>query len=156
MDGEQLTGGILLTLICVIAALGLWYAGVRLGSLKAKQFAVMIGIMPMLASGLQLGSSWFGRTEYRSVAVGPSSREAVTSTTIPVPVTAAEVPHQLELRPKIRGSDAPHKPVHLKFEVRSPKGESIAVGEGTLAPAQRLRWQPLRRSFSRAKKASTR
>jgi hypothetical protein len=56
MDVEQLPGVILLTLICFVAAMGLWYFSLQRGSLKMKQFAVMIGAIPMLIIGLNLAS----------------------------------------------------------------------------------------------------
>src|SRR5947208_1421733 len=77
MDVEQLPGEILPILICLLAAMGLWYLSIRRGSLKMKQFAVMIGAMPVLVIGLNLASTWFGwdNRDYRTTAVGPSRRE---------------------------------------------------------------------------------
>jgi hypothetical protein len=150
VDTEQLPVAIAITVVCFFAVLGLWHVGQRSGSKVAKQMAVMVGLIPVLIFGLQVASPWIdpvGRAEYRSTAVGPERREAATSTVIPIPVTNAEVGHQLELRPKIWGANAPDKPVHLAFKVRSPKGETIAEGEGDLAPTQKLRWQPMMAQF---------
>jgi hypothetical protein len=149
MDVEQFPGAIMLALICVLAATGLWFLSIRLRSLKMKQFAVMIGAIPVLIIGLNLASSWFGgdNPDYRSTAVGPSSREPNATDKLTIPVTNATARHQLELRPKIRGGNPPSQPVHLRFEVRSPKDEILAHGEQDLAPGQGLRWSSLRAEF---------
>ena len=147
MDLEQLPAAILLQLICLIIALGLWYLGLRRNSSTPKQIGVAIGLLPVLAFGVQFIPLGFGPAEYRSAAVGPTLRETVASTAIPVPVTNSAALHELELRPKIRGANPPANPVHIKFTVRSPNGITLAEGASDLAPAQKLRWQPLRARF---------
>src|SRR5690349_19114219 len=149
MDIEQLPGMILLALLCIVAAMGLWYLSIRTSSLRMKQFAVMIGAIPVLVIGLNLGSSWFGwdNHDYRTTAVGPSSRESNAADHVTIPVTNADPRHQIELRPKIRGGNPPSQPVHLRFAVHSPKGEILAQGEQDLAPGKGLRWSPLLAEF---------
>jgi hypothetical protein len=149
MDVEQLPEAILLILICVLAAMGLWYLSIRRGSLKMRQFAVMIGAMPLLIIGLNLASSWFdwNHPDYRTTAVGPSSREPNTTDQLLIPVTNATARHQLELRPKIRGGNPPSQPVHLRFAVRSPKNEILEKGEQDLPPGRGLRWTSLQAEF---------
>ena len=132
---------ILLALICVVLALSLWYVGVRRGSLKAKQFAVMIGIMPVLAIGLQFANEHFG---WRNP---PEFRTTTTTDEARFPVTNTDVKHQIELTPKAWGSNSPSQPVRLHYALRSPKGEILAEGEEELAPAQKLQWSPLRAEF---------
>ncbi len=141
MNPDQLPAAIVLALICVILALGLWYLGVRRGSLKAKQFAVMIGIVPVLVIGLQLANEWFGwgnPAEFRTTTTTNEAR---------IPVTNPDVKHQLVLTPKAWGGKAPSEPLRLHYAVQSPKGEILAQGEQELAPAQKLRWSPLRAEF---------
>jgi hypothetical protein len=147
VDIEQLPALIVLTVVCLFAALGLWYLGIRRGSLGFKQVAVMVGLIPVLVIGLQFLPSSLSTPDFRDVAVGPPSGEPSTSSQVPFPVNNATVKHQLELRPEIRGSNPPVKPVHLKFTVRSPKGETISQGEGDLAPAQKRRWKSLLAEF---------
>ena len=147
MDPEQLPAAILLQLICLVVALGLWYLGQRRNSSVPKQIAVAIGLLPVLAFGVQFIPLGSGPAEYRSAAVGPTLRETVASTAIPVPVTNPAVPHEVVLTPKIRGANPPDRPVHLAFQVRGPNGETIAEGAADVAPAQKLKWQPLRARF---------
>lgn len=150
MDAEHIPGAILLVLIFAVVAMGLWYAGVRWNSLRAKQIAVMVGVFPVLGFGLQFAAGWFdwnSRPEYHTTVVGPPSREAMATTEIPVPVNNAEVEHQIELTPEIRGANPPREPLHLRFKLRSPKGEILAAGEQDLSPGQKLRWMPLRAQF---------
>ena len=149
MDVEQLPGAVLLTAICILAAMGLWYLSIRRGSLKMKQFAVMIAAMPVLFVGLNLAASWFnwGNNDYRTTAAGPSSREPIATDQLTIPVTNAAARHQLELRPRIRGRNPPTMPVHLRFTVRAPKGEILAQGEQDLAPDRGVSWSSLRAEF---------
>ena len=149
MDIEQLPGMILLALICVLAAMGLWYLSIRSRSLKMKQFAVMIGAIPVLVIGLNIASSVFdwNNHDYRTTAVGPSSREQRAADHVAIPVTNADARHQIELRPKIRGGTPPSQPLHLRFAVHAPKGEILAEGEQDLAPGKGLRWSSLRAEF---------
>ncbi len=147
VDLEQLPALIILTLVCTILALGLWYLGLRRNTSGPKVIAVAIGFIPVLTIGLQFASPKYRTPDYRSVVMGPTSREAATSTSIPLPVIHPEIQHELQLTPNIRGGNPPDKPVHLKFQVRSPQGETIAEGEGNLAPTQRLRWLALKAQF---------
>ena len=144
---EQLPAQIILTLVCIILALGLWYLGLRLNTSGPKIVAVGIGFIPVLTFGLQFASPRFSTPDYRSVAIGPTSREPATSTSIPLPVIHADVQHELQLTPHIRGGNPPDKPVHLKFRVRAPNGDMLAEGEADPAPAQGLRWQPVKAPF---------
>ena len=147
VDPEQLPAAILLQLICLIIALGLWYLGLRRNSSAPKQIAVAIGLLPVLAFGVQFLPLGSGPAEYRSAAVGPTLQETAASPAVPIPVTNPAVPHELVLTPKIRGGTPPDRPVHLRFMVRSPDGATLAEGASDLAPAQRLKWQPLRAQF---------
>ena len=149
MDIEQLPSLILLALICLLAAMGLWYLALRRDSLKLKQFAVMIGAIPVLVIGMNLASSWFGSDshEYRTTAVGPTSRDQNATDQISIPVTNSAARHELELRPKIRGGNPPSQPLHLRFALRSSTGDILAQGEQDLPPAKGLRWSSLRAAF---------
>jgi hypothetical protein len=146
MAAEHIPGAILLTLICLLIALGLWYLGLRYNKLKLKQFAVMIGVMPVIGIGLQLGSDWFGwfqtTPEFNSGAVlGSPNRKGDVTDETRFPVTDVQVVHEIRLTPKVWGSNAPpSQPVRIRYIVRSPKGEVLAQGEQEFAPAQGLRW----------------
>jgi hypothetical protein len=162
MDAEQTSGAILLTLVCVVGALGLWYCGVRWNRLGFKQLAVMLGIAPVIGLGLQIFGPYLTQVEYRVYADGPTLRQSSTATTVQLNVTNPELQQRFDLVPRIRGENHPQQPVHLKFTVRSPREDSLAEGEGDLAPAkpewrwsghfwpvrwEPLRWQPLRGEF---------
>src|SRR5215471_955297 len=139
MNLEQVPSAVLLTLICLLAALGLGVLGVRFQNRMIKQVAVMIGIAPVIGVGLQLGASWFGwknPRDFRTAYAGPASTEAWVTRTAPFPVTNQDVRHELELTPEIRGGDAPTRPVPMRFKVSSPKGETLAQGEQELAPGK--------------------
>ncbi len=158
MDTEITAGSVLLTLLFVVGALGFWYCGVRWNKLVFKQFAVMMGIAPVIGIGLQVfGPSMF-ENEYRLEADGPAAQDASIVATVPVKVNDADVHCRFELVPRIRGNDSPKQPVHLKYTLRSPKGETLAQGEGDLAPArwewyrwgtsgQPMRWDALKGEF---------
>jgi len=149
MGTEHLLGQILLTLICVVLAMGLWYLGLRSGKQGLKQLAVMIAIAPVIGLGLGPAWSWFGfdRLDIRGTASGPAPREALTKYEGPIPIGQVGATHRLTLTPSIWGTNFPTKPLHLRFEVRSPNGEVLAQGEQDLAPAKGFRWAPLRAEF---------
>ncbi len=161
MDAELSAGTILLVLILIVGAMGLWYCGLRWNKLIYKQLAVMLIVGPLIALGAQFVASMNQRAEYRSLAWGPRGRDAFVSTTVELPVTTGGVQHDLELVPRIKGGNPPQQPVHLKFVVRSTKGETLAQGEADLAPAPSvrtwrylfpqtyvpLRWMPLKSQF---------
>ena len=139
-------GAILLTLICVLIALGLWYAAVRFNRRQFKLMAVAIVALPVLSLGIQFGSAWFGwfqaTPEFRDSAVlGPPNRKGDVNDETRFPVNYPQVPHEIQLTPKVWGSNpAPAQPVRLRYLVRSPKGEVLAQGEEEFAPAKGLRW----------------
>src|SRR5260370_3655207 len=149
METEHLLGQILLTLIFIVAAMGLWYLWQRTGRLVFKQLAILAGIAPIIGLGLGPAWSWFGldRLDYRSTASGPAPREAFTKYEGPIPVGKLGAKHQLTLTPSIWGAKYPSKPLHLRFEVRSPNGEVLAQGQQDLAPAKGFRWSTLRAEF---------
>ena len=139
-------GAILLTLICAVIALGLWYAAVRFNKLQFKLMAVMIGAMPVIGLGIQFGSSWFGwfqtTPEFRDAAVlGPPNRKGDVNDETRFPVNNPQFAHEIQLTPKVWGANpAPSEPVRMRYIVRSPKGEVLAQGEQEFAPAKGLRW----------------
>jgi hypothetical protein len=149
MDTEHLPGQILLMLICIVLATGLWYLWQRTGKLMFKQLAIMIVVAPIIGLGLGPAWSWFGfdRLDIRGTANGPAPREAFTKYEGPIPVGNLGATHQLTLTPSIWGASPPSKPLHLRFEVRSPTGEVLAQGEQDLAPAKGFRWSALRAEF---------
>jgi hypothetical protein len=149
MDNEHLIGQVLLTLIFIVLAMGLWYLGLRSGKRTFKQLAVMIAVAPIIGLGLGPAWSWFGwdRVDIRSTANGPAPREAFTKDERPIPVGKVGATHQLTLTPSIWGANPPTKPLHLRFDVRSPNGEVLAQGEQDLAPAKGFRSAPLRAEF---------
>jgi hypothetical protein len=149
MGTEHLPGQILLTLICIVLAMGLWYLWQRSGRRAFKQFAILIAIAPIVGIGLGPAWSWFGwdRLDIRGTANGPAPREAFTKYEGPMPVGHVGTTHQLTLTPSIWGANPPTKPLRLRFEVRSPSGEVLAQGEQDLAPAKGFRWASLRAEF---------
>ena len=149
METDQLFGAILLTLICILGAMGLWYLGLRRNLLAAKQAAVMLAIAPVIGIGLQVAGSMgvFRPTEFRDGAAGPGRGEGSILRKGPFPVNRPHVTHEIELTAKILGGNPPTGPVHVRFVVQSPKGETVLQGEQDLAPAPRLRWVPLRARF---------
>jgi hypothetical protein len=61
---------ILAAVVCIITAMGLWYLGLSRGSLKIKQFAVMIGVFPVLIGFVLFFSDKLSdNTEFRGAAV---------------------------------------------------------------------------------------
>src|SRR5258708_10044129 len=78
MGTEHLPGQILLTLICIVLAMGLWYLGLRSGKQTFKQLAVMIALAPIIGLGLGPAWSWFGfdRVDIRGTANGPAPRRS--------------------------------------------------------------------------------
>jgi len=158
MDAEQVPQAVTFTLVFLVAALGLWYCGVRFNKLALKQIAVMLGMAPVIMLAIQIFGPYLTQIDYRVYADGPPPDQPSTTATVRLNVNNPELRHRFELVPRIRGNDPPQQPVHLKFTLRSPKGEALAQREGDLAPAKwewyrwrnsgaPMRWNPLRGEF---------
>src|SRR5437016_7402977 len=104
MQLERLPGAILIVLIGVVAALGVWYLAIRLNQPRLKMIAVMIGVFPLLGFGLQIAAylfDWGGPPDtYTTSTPGPASREATTTRDFPFPVTDHTPMHEVELTPR--------------------------------------------------------
>ncbi|HLJ49489.1 MAG TPA: hypothetical protein VKU01_25925 [Bryobacteraceae bacterium] len=165
MNPEQIPGAILLTLVCLVGALGMWYAGMRRNRTGLKQMAVMLGIAPFLGIGIQIASPLLNQIEYRRYADGPTRSQAVASQSITLSVTNPGARHELRMVPRIQGGNPPDRPIHMNYSVRTPKGQTVIEGQADLAPApaewtmlgrlwptrfQPLRWKPLQAEFQPA------
>ena len=147
MFADQLEAALFFTAVCVLLALGLWYLGIRRGSLRAKQFAVMIGIAPVLIFAIEVAGDWYSRNqtrEYRTSAVIGSwnrrDHNAPVKDETKYHVINAGANLEVQLTPKAWGGDQPSQPVRLRFSVLSPKGEILTQGEQQAVPAKGLRW----------------
>ena len=132
-------------------ALGLWCLGIRCGSLRAKQFAAMIGIAPVLIFVIEVGGDWYNKNqtrEYRTSAViGSWSRRdhnAPVKDETKYNVINAGAHLDVQLTPEAWGGDQPSQPVRLRFSVLSPKGEILTQGDQQAVPAKGLRWSTVR------------
>lgn len=150
MDLEQLSGAIIFPLIGIVAGLALWGLGIRLRQRRIKQFAVLLGLMPVLLVGLQFASEYFGWNNpdtFHTSTPGPASGGQSVTQQFPFPVTDAGYVHEIELTPNARQDRPSSDPVLIRFEVQDPKGETIAQGEQTLTRAAGFVWTPLRARF---------
>lgn len=145
MNLEALPGAILIVLISIAAALGLWYLSLRFRQPRLKVIAVMIGIFPLLGFGLQIAAHVFGWDRppdtYTTSTPGPASRD------FPFPVTDHSLIHEVELTPRAGVGNTPSGPITLHVIVRSPNAETLVDTTETLAPAQTQFWSPLRTRF---------
>ncbi len=137
MNLESLPQALLLAVICVTAAMGLWYLGISRGSLTLKQFAVVLGIFPLLAAGLLFFSEKLSApSAFRSsLLFGSSPRRTgpVTDQT-QFPVDAPGKTHRIELRPRVWGGAIPQQDVVLRYVVLSPSGDILAREEVNSRP----------------------
>jgi hypothetical protein len=137
MNLESLPQALLLAVICVLAAMGLWYLGISRGSLKLKQLAAMLGIFPIFAAGLVFlsekvsapnafrGSLLFGSSVRRT---GPATDQTQFL------VDAPGKTHRIEIRPKVWGGAIPQQDVVLRYVVQSPAGDILARAEANARP----------------------
>ena len=154
MEHDHITGAILITLICAILALGLWYLGIRLNKGILKIWAVCVVLFPLLGIGVQFIPT--PKPEFRDTTVLGPARDKTTFTTTETrfEVTAAQAVHQMELTPKAWGSYQPADTVRMAYQVRSPSAEIVGKGEQDFAPTQRLRWTTSQTTFT-AREAGT-
>ena len=148
MEHDFITAAILLTLVCVIIALGLWYLGIRRNSRTPKMWAVLVGLFPLLPIGLQFLPT--PKHEFRDTSVLGPQRDRITFTTTETrfEVTAPQAVHQMELTPKAWGSYQPAETVRIAYQVKSPSAEVVGKGEQDFAPTQRLRWTTSQTTFT--------
>jgi len=140
-------GPAVMVLIFIGVAVGLWYLGKRLGNLKIKLVAVMMGVLPVFGIALNFALPYMeGPSEYRTIAQGPTSREASVTTSVMIPVTTAVPMHEIDLVAKIRGTSPPKDAVRLSYQILSPVGELLEHGDLDPNPTQALKWA---RSFVR-------
>lgn len=150
MEHDYITAAILLTLVCVVLALGLWYLGIRRNSRTPKQWAVLVALFPLLPLGLHFLPA--SKHEFRDTVVLGSTRDRANFTTTETrfEVTAAQAVHRMELTPKAWGSYVPAETVRMTYQVRSPSAEIVGKGEQDFAPApdKRLRWTTSQTTFT--------
>ncbi|MBZ5611281.1 MAG: hypothetical protein LAP38_23715 [Acidobacteriia bacterium] len=151
MDLERLPTAILIVLISIVAALGVWYLAIRLNQPRLKAIAVLIGVFPLLGFGIQIASyffDWGGPPDtYTTSTPGPASREASTTRDSPFPVTDHTVMHEVELTPRAGAGKTPPGTIQLSVVVQSPKGQTLVNTTESLAPGQGQFWSPLRTRF---------
>lgn len=136
-------GPAILVMIGIALAVGLWYLGKRLGNLTIKLVAVVIGILPVLGVAINFALPYMeGPHEYRTIAQGPTSREASVTTSVMIPVTTAVPMHEIDLVAKIRGTSPPKESVHLSYQILSPSGELLEHGDLDPNPTGALKWAP--------------
>ena len=133
---------------CIIAAMGLWYLGLSRGSLKIKQFAVMIGIFPVFIGVILFFSDKLAdNTEFRGGAVfgSPSHRTGPVVDETAFYVDTPGKTHRIQLLPKVWGGTIPQQDTHLRYTVRSPSGEIVGQGDADSKPDKNKlpRWTPI-------------
>ncbi len=154
MDLERLPVAILIVLVSIAVAIGVWYLALRFSLPKLKAVAVLIGVFPLLGFSLQIAAyifDWGGPPDtFTTSTPGPARRETSTTRDFPFPVTDHTFVHELELTPRAEAGTTPSGPIQLSVVVRSPKGDTLAAKAETLAPAQGQLWSPLRTRFQPA------
>ena len=137
MNLENPPQAILAAVLCVIVAMGLWYLGLSRGSLKIKQFAVMIGIFPVFLTVILLVVDKLDdNTEFRGGAVfGSTTHRAglVTDETV-FEVDTPGKTHRIQLVPKVWGGGIPQRDTRLHYTLRSPSGEIVVQGDADSKP----------------------
>ncbi len=150
---DPITREILVLLILAVAALGVWYLAVRFNRPGFKAMAGMLGALPVLIIGVQIGFHFFDwgiSTDFKTSAIGPPSREASVTREFPFQVNDKSALQEIELTPKAHTGSAPSGPIQLKVSVLSPSGETMLDKTETLAPGQGLYWSVLRTNFQPA------
>src|SRR5262249_16489260 len=144
MSGEQITGSLLVALVCLAGGLALYYCGVRWNKSQMKIFGVALAAMPLIALGFRFGIEWLGgESEYRTVGEGAEQGQSVVTTEVGIPITNGAVEHQIEMTAKISGDKYTSEPTHLVYKVKTPTGEMVAEGEHDAAPTNTFRWAPI-------------
>ena len=145
MDLEHLQGAILLVLLSLVAALGVWYLAIRINQPRLKIVGVMIGTIPWLGFSVQIAArlfDWGGTPDtYTTSTPGPASRETSVTRDFPVPVTDHTVMHEIDLTPRAGAGKTPSGEIQLVVALRSPKGEILVDKTETLAPGQGQFWE---------------
>ena len=147
---EGLPSALIVVLVCLIAAAGVWYLAIRCRQPRLKVFAVVIAAFPIMGFGLNIASHVFGWSDppdFETTATGQGSRDGSMTSEFPFPVPNPGFVHQIELTPRSRsGQNAPGS-VALHFIVRTPQGEIVAEKQEMLTPGTGRYWFPLRAQF---------
>ncbi len=152
---EGLPGALIMILVCLVAAAGLWYVAIRFRQPRLKVFAVMIAAFPIMGFGLniasQIGSQLFGwfdsNPDFETTATGRVSPDGSMISEFPFPVNNPGFGHQIELKPRSSSGQTPTVSIALHLILRTPKGDVLAEKQETLAPGTDRYWSPLRTEF---------
>jgi len=148
---EGLPSALIVILVCLVAAAGLWYLAIRFRQPRLKTFAVAIVIVPVVGFGLQIGSQLFGwfdsNPDFETTATGRVSPDGSMISEFPFPVPNPGFVHQIELKPRSSSGQTPTVSIALHLILRTPKGDVLAEKQETLAPGTDRYWSPLRTEF---------
>ena len=148
---EGLPSALIVILVCLVAAAGLWYLAIRLRQLRLKIFAVAILAVPVMGFGLQIGSRLFGwfdtNRDFETTATDRVGPDGSMIKEFPFPVNNPGFVHQIELKPGTSSGQTPTVSIALHFILRTPNGDVLAEKQETLAPGTDRYWSPLRTEF---------
>ena len=146
LDLSRLVPTAIFILVFECIAMGLWYLGLRLGRIKLRRLAFMVGLIPVVALAAQFANYSLkgARDTFRTFTPGPPGRKGSTIREISFPVNEGPSVQQISVTPRASPEELPAGPVPLRYWVKSPQGETLAQGEEQLAAGQGTRWQPLK------------
>src|SRR5215471_709506 len=153
MDLSQLPVLIMLVLVSVTGAGGLWYFGIRTGSRLLKHLAVMLGALPVVVIGAEVASFYelFRPTEFRFGAVFQPDVPAGAWQDGPLfhlDEEQAERRHELEITVEVWGGNPPKGPIEFGVSVVGPDGNVVAEERLSTSPAPgKLKWLPVKMQF---------
>ncbi len=147
---EGLPSALIVVLVCLVVAAGLWFLAIRFRQPRLKAFAAMIAAFPIVGFGLNSASHVFGWSDppdFETTATGSISPNGSMISEFPFPVPNPGFLHQIELTPRSQSGQNATGPVALHFIVRTPQGEILAEKQETLTPGTGRDWSPLRTEF---------
>jgi hypothetical protein len=151
MNLEGLPSALIVVLVCLVAAAGLWYLAIRFRQPRLKTFAVAIVVVPAVGFGFQFGSQLFGsfdsNPDFETTATGSVSLDGSMISEFPFPVNNPGFVHQIELKPRSSSGQTPTVSIPLHFILRTTKGDILAEKQAILAPGTDRYWLPLRTEF---------
>lgn len=141
----------LLIALFLAIAYALWRIGTYRQQTIWKVFAVWIGLLPLLAIGIQV-AQFYGvghNNAYKTSTPGPASREPSVTQEFPFPITDESLIYGLELSPEAKWESQAQGPVTLHAIITSPKGIVLLDQTATVTPAPKdpTRWTSISKEF---------
>ena len=126
---EGLPSALIVVLVCLVVAAGLWFLAIRFRQPRLKVFAVVIAAFPIVGFGLNVASHVFGWSDppdFETTATATGGLDGSMISEFPFPVPNPGFVHQIELTPRSQSGQNATGSVALDFIVPTPRVKSTS------------------------------